>query len=49
MRPGPSGVDLVVRYVTRAGERFDLRNRMYQCLLDLLREPDTGNTPQPTE
>jgi small-conductance mechanosensitive channel len=50
MRPGPSGVDLVVRYVTRAAERFDLRNRLYQCLLDLLRGTGkTGNTTLHTE
>jgi small-conductance mechanosensitive channel len=36
MRPATSGVDVVVRYVTRAGERFDMRNRVYQSVIDLL-------------
>jgi hypothetical protein len=35
----PGAVDLVVRYVTRATERFDLRNRLYQSLIELLRTP----------
>lgn len=34
VRPSASGVDLVVRYVTRASGRFEQRNRLYQCVLD---------------
>jgi small-conductance mechanosensitive channel len=40
MRPASSGVDIVVRYVTRAGDRFDMRNRLYQSVIDLLRKPE---------
>ena len=40
MRPAASGVDIVVRYVTRAGDRFDMRNRLYQSVIDLLHKPD---------
>lgn len=36
MRPGIYGIDLVVRYVTRASERFEVRNRLYQSVIDLL-------------
>jgi small-conductance mechanosensitive channel len=36
MRPGASGIDLVVRYVTRAGNRFEVRNRLYHEVLGLL-------------
>jgi small-conductance mechanosensitive channel len=36
MRPGIHGIDLVVRYVTRASGRFEVRNRLYQCVIDLL-------------
>jgi small-conductance mechanosensitive channel len=39
MRPASSGVDIVVRYVTRAGDRFDMRNRLYQSVIDLLHKP----------
>jgi small-conductance mechanosensitive channel len=36
MRPGASGVNIVVRYVTRASERFEVRNRLYEQVIDLL-------------
>ncbi len=39
LRPSGSGVDLEVRYVTRATERFELRNRLYRVVLNLLQEP----------
>jgi small-conductance mechanosensitive channel len=37
--PSGSGIDVQVRYVTRASERFDLRNRLYQKIVGLLRDP----------
>ncbi|MCU1222831.1 MAG: MscS Mechanosensitive ion channel [Edaphobacter sp.] len=36
MRPAGTGVDIVVRYVTRAGERLNIRNRLYHVVIDLL-------------
>jgi small-conductance mechanosensitive channel len=39
LRPGASGIDIIVRYVTRASERFERRNRLYQCVIDLLHKP----------
>jgi small-conductance mechanosensitive channel len=36
LRPTSSGIDLRVRYVTRASERFGVRNRLYQHVIDLL-------------
>ncbi len=39
MRPAPAGIDIVVRYVTRAGDRFEMRNRLYQAVIGLMREP----------
>jgi small-conductance mechanosensitive channel len=36
LRPSSSGVDLRVRYVTRASERFGVRNRLYRQVIDLL-------------
>ncbi len=38
LRPSAAGVEVQVRYVTRASERFDLRNRLYQDVVDLLHE-----------
>lgn len=42
LRPAASGVDLVVRYVTRASGRFEQRNRLYQCVLDTMHAPKTA-------
>jgi small-conductance mechanosensitive channel len=45
MRPAASGIDILVRYVTRAGDRFETRNRLYQSVIDLLHKP---NAPEPS-
>jgi len=36
VRPGAGGIDVQVRYVTRANERFQLRNKLYQSAVELL-------------
>jgi small-conductance mechanosensitive channel len=36
LRPSGSGFDILVRYVTRASERFEMRNRLYQRVIELL-------------
>ena len=33
LRPADAGVDVIVRFVTRANERFELSNRIYQAML----------------
>jgi small-conductance mechanosensitive channel len=38
LRPAASGVDLVVRYVTSASDRYDVRNRLYKRVVDILHE-----------
>lgn len=39
LRPTPSAIDAQVRFVTRPSERLDLRNRLYQRILDVLQPP----------
>jgi len=39
LRPSSSGVNTQVRYVTRASERFELSNRLYQRIVELLQQP----------
>ena len=39
LRPSAAGVDILVRYVTRASERTEVRNRLFQRVLDILRQP----------
>ncbi len=46
MRPAASGIDIVVRYVIRAGDRFETRNHLYQSVIDLLHKPDPSTTEQ---
>lgn len=40
LRPASSGVDVLVRYVTRANERYDVRNRLYVAVLNALHRPE---------
>jgi len=43
MRPAASGIDILVRYVTRAGDRFEMRNKLYSTVIELLHRPE-GDT-----
>ena len=43
LRPSASGVDVLVRYVTRASDRADMRNKLFQRVLDVIRKPDSGS------
>jgi len=45
LRPAGSGTNIQVRYVTRASERIEMRNHIYQSVLDVLHKP--AETPQP--
>src|SRR5437016_79909 len=36
VRPGAGGIEVQVRYVTRANERYQLRSRLYQSAVELL-------------
>lgn len=40
MRPASSGLDVIVRYVTRAADRFKMRNRIYQTVIDLMQKEE---------
>ena len=44
LRPDGTNIDIRARYVTRASERFVVRNRLYQRVIDLLQEQ---NIPAP--
>jgi small-conductance mechanosensitive channel len=39
MRPAGAGVDILIRYVTRASDRLKVRNRLYERVMDLLHTP----------
>jgi small-conductance mechanosensitive channel len=42
LRPTGSGVEIQIRFVTAASERFDLRTRLYQHVVELLHEQPTA-------
>jgi small-conductance mechanosensitive channel len=44
LRPSAAGIDVVVRFVTRASERFEVRDRLYQHLINLLQKPSSSTT-----
>jgi small-conductance mechanosensitive channel len=45
LRPSASGIEVLVRYVARASERFEVRNRLYQKLLEMMRDPGKQAVP----
>ena len=50
LRPGAYGTEIVVRYVTRASTRFEVRNRLYQCVIGLMQKPAvSGSETSPSE
>ena len=36
LRPSALGIDVIVRYITRATHRYEMRNRIYQAIIDIL-------------
>ncbi len=45
MRPSAAGVDVLVRYVTRASDRYEVRNRIYQSVINLMHEGEVSALP----
>jgi small-conductance mechanosensitive channel len=46
LRPAGPGIDIVVRYITRAGVRLETRNKLFEAIIDLMQDgsketPDT--------
>jgi small-conductance mechanosensitive channel len=49
LSPAGAGIDVVIRYITRAGVRVDTRNRLYEMILELMQggTKESGNVPEP--
>jgi small-conductance mechanosensitive channel len=43
LRPAGAGIDIIVRYVTRAGACLDTRNRLYRTIVELMLGPSPAN------
>ena len=48
LRPAGAGVDVVIRYITRAGVRVETRNRLYAMIVELM-QGDTQENGNPVE
>jgi small-conductance mechanosensitive channel len=46
IRPAAGGVEVAVRYVTRASERFKLRTRLYQTAVQMLAGRSASSAPE---
>jgi small-conductance mechanosensitive channel len=50
LRPSGAGVDILIRYVTRASDRLKVRNRLYERVIDVLYKPHVViSTSQPSK
>jgi small-conductance mechanosensitive channel len=50
LRPSGAGVDILIRYVTRASDRLKVRNRLYERMIDVLHKPHVViSTSQPSK
>ena len=49
LRPAGTEIDVVIRYITRAGGRVDTRNRLYEMILELMQgdTKESGNASEP--
>lgn len=45
VRPGAGGVRVLVRYITRAHQRHQVRSRLYQAVVDLFAQPAPAALP----
>jgi small-conductance mechanosensitive channel len=46
VKPVVGGVEIAIRYITRANERFLLRAKLYQAAVDLLGDKSAGQPPK---
>jgi hypothetical protein len=47
LKPVVGGVEIAVRYVTRANERYQLRARLYQAAVEILGRKNGQSPPPP--
>ena len=39
LRPVPEGLEVIVRYITRAPQRYEMKSKLFAAIVDLLRKP----------
>lgn len=40
LRPSANGLDVMVRYITRAPRRYDVKSRLFQAIVELIHKPN---------
>jgi len=48
VRPSGEGVNVIVRYLTRANERQEIRSRLYRAVVEILGKRNISQPPTPT-
>lgn len=48
LRPSVNGLTVVVRYITRAPQRYEMKSRLFDVIVDLLHKPAGSTTPGET-
>ena len=43
LRPTVNGLEVVVRYITRAPQRYAVKSKLFQVIVDLLHKPAADN------
>ena len=44
LRPAGAGIDILVRYITRAGQRLEKRNQLFETVVDLMQDASQKTT-----
>jgi small-conductance mechanosensitive channel len=45
LRPSPNGLTVIVRYITRAPQRYEVRSRLFTAIVELLHKPAGSVNP----
>jgi len=46
MRPAAAGLDVIVRYITRAPQRYEVKSHLFQLIVDLMHKPASAAAGQ---
>jgi len=46
LRPSPTGLTVVVRYITRAPQRYEVKSRLFDAIVNLFHKPAASPAKQ---
>ena len=47
LRPSATGMDVIVRYITRAPQRYQVKSQLFEPIVELLHKASGGSAPEP--